>query len=63
MIRPADKTVSIGTHIPVWNIEGQASEKTEVTDKLLRFAKNDFQPTRIFEVPVFYFVETVESKV
>ena len=63
MIRPADKTVSIGIHTTVWNIGGQASEKTEVTDELLRFAKNDFQPTNIVEVPESDFVETVESKV
>ena len=40
---------------------GERTYSPEVTDKLLRFAKNKSQPVKIVEVPVFDFAEKVES--
>ena len=36
---------------------GEKTYSPEVTDELLRFAKNEFQPVKIIEVPVFNFAE------
>ena len=40
---------------------GEKTYSPEVTDELLRFSKNKFQPVKIVEVPVFDFAEKVES--
>ena len=40
---------------------GEKTYSPEVTDKLLRFAKNKSYPVKIVEVPVFDFAERVES--
>ncbi|GAI99481.1 unnamed protein product [marine sediment metagenome] len=36
---------------------GEKTYSPEVTDELLRFAKDEFQPMKIIEVPVFDFAE------
>ncbi len=36
---------------------GEKTYSPEVTDELLRFAKDEFQPVKIIEVPVFNFAE------
>ena len=40
---------------------GEKTYSPEVTDELLRFTRNKFQPAKIIEVPVFDFAERVES--
>ena len=36
---------------------GERTYSPEVTDELLRFAKDEFHPVRVVEVPVFSFSE------
>jgi len=43
----------------VCNKCGEKTYSPEVTDQLLRFAKDEFQPVRRIEVPVFDFAERV----
>ena len=38
---------------------GEKTYSPSVTDDLLRFARNEFQPARTIEVPIFNFVERV----
>ena len=38
---------------------GEKTYSPSVTDDLLKFARNEFQPARIIEVPIFNFVERV----
>ena len=38
---------------------GEKTYSPSVTDDLLKFARNEFQPARTIEVPVFNFVERV----
>ena len=38
---------------------GEKTYSQSVTDDLLRFARNEFQPARTIEVPIFNFVERV----
>jgi len=40
---------------------GEKTYSPEVTDNLLRFAKNKFQPVKIIQVPVFDFAERFDS--
>lgn len=41
----------------VCTICGEKTYSPEVTDELLRFARDEFQPAKIIEVPVFDFAE------
>jgi YgiT-type zinc finger domain-containing protein len=38
---------------------GEKTYSPSVTDDLLKFARNEFQPARTIEVPIFNFVERV----
>ena len=38
---------------------GEKTYSPSVTDDLLKFARNEFQPTRTIEVPIFNFAERV----
>ena len=38
---------------------GEKTYSPEVTDELLRFAKKEFQPVKIINVPIFDFLERV----
>lgn len=40
---------------------GEKTYSPEVTDKLLKFARNEFNPVKTIKVPVFDFAETVQK--
>lgn len=43
----------------VCTICGEKTYSPSVTDDILKFAKNEFQPVRTIEIPVFNFTERV----
>jgi YgiT-type zinc finger domain-containing protein len=50
-------------HVPA-EVCSQCGEKTyspQVTEELLKFAKNQFKPVKTIKVPVFDFYETVSA--